>query len=66
MAEWLVSHLGSLRFATLDPGHRPTHRSSSHAVMVSHIEELEGCAPKIYNQVLRLWGGQKGKIDNRC
>ena len=29
-------------FTSLDPGHQPTHRSSSHAEVTSHIEELEG------------------------
>ena len=32
---------GGLAFAGSDPGHGPKHRSSSHAVAASHMEELE-------------------------
>ena len=31
-------HFGSPGFAGSDPGHRPTHHSSSHAVAASHIQ----------------------------
>ena len=47
------SGLGS---AGLDPGHRPTHHSSSQAVVASHMEELEGLTTRIYNYILELWG----------
>ena len=50
---------GGLGFASSDPGCGPTHRSSSHAVVASHIAELEGLATRIYNYVLGLWGGKK-------
>ena len=46
-----------------DPGCRPTHHSSSHAVVASHTEELEGLAIRIYNYVLGLWGGEiRGRL----
>ena len=32
---------------------------SSHAVVVTHIEELQGPTTRIYNYVLGLWGGRK-------
>ena len=35
-------HISNLEFAGLDPGHGPTYCSSGHAVVGSHIEELEG------------------------
>uniref|UniRef100_A0A9L0T4U0 NME/NM23 family member 5 n=1 Tax=Equus caballus TaxID=9796 RepID=A0A9L0T4U0_HORSE len=43
VVKWLSLHtlLWQLRFSDLDPGHRPTHCSSSYAVVASHIEELE-------------------------
>ena len=47
------------RFMGLDSEHGPTHCSSSHAVSVVHIEELEGLRTRIYNYVLELWGGKK-------
>ena len=45
-AWWLNGYVCSLYFggpgfAGLDPGHASIHCSSSHAVVVSHIEELE-------------------------
>ena len=49
-------------FASSDPGHGPTHRSSGHAVVVSHIEELEQPPTRTYNYVLGLWG-EKNKED---
>ena len=47
----------------------PHHPSiSSHAVVVAHIEELEGLTTRIYNHALGLWGGKKKEreIGNRC
>ena len=41
---------------SLDPGHAPTHRFSSHAEAASHIQQLEGCATTTYNYLLGLWG----------
>ena len=43
MAEWLslCAPLGGLEFGSLDPGCKPTHYPSDHAVAASHIEELE-------------------------
>ena len=49
----------SLGFAGLDPWRGPAHRSSSHAVLASHTEELEGHTTMIFNDVLGLWGGKK-------
>ena len=50
-----------------DPGHGPTHHSSSHAVAAPHMEELEGPTTRIYNYVLGLYReNRKRKIDNRC
>ena len=46
-------------FAGLDPGHRPTRHSSSHAEVASHIEELEGSTTWIYNYVLGALGRKK-------
>ena len=52
-------------FPGLDPGRGPTHCSSSHAVVASHIEKLEGPTTRIYNYVLGLWEEKKKrKIDN--
>ena len=61
VAEWLSSPalLRCLGFPSSDPGHRPTHHSSSHVVAASHIEELEGLTTRIYNYVLGLWGEKK-------
>ena len=42
-----------------DPGRAPTHRFSGHAEAVSHIQQLEGCAPMAYNYLLGLWGKRK-------
>ena len=50
---------GCLGFTSSDPGHGHTHHSSGHAVVVSHIEELEWPTAKVYNSVLGLWGGKK-------
>ena len=50
---------GSPEFTGSDPGHGPTHCSSSHAVVASYIEKLEGPTTRIYNYVLGLWGGKK-------
>ena len=69
MAEWLSLHapFGLPGFPSSDPGHRPMHCSSSHTVVASHIEELEGLTTRIYNYIL----GQaekkkkKRKIGNR-
>ena len=37
----------------------PHHLSiGSHAVVAAHIKELEGPATRIYNYVVRLWGGK--------
>ena len=52
---------GSLGFTSLDPGCGPMHCSSSHAVVASHVEELEGPKTRIYNYVLGLWGEEKRK-----
>ena len=61
MAECWVCMLcfGGPGFAGLDPGHGPTHHSSSHAVVASYKEELEGLTTRIYNYILELWGGKK-------
>ena len=41
-------------------GMEPHHSSvGSHAVVVAHIEELEGLTIRIYNYVLGLWGEKK-------
>ena len=54
-------------FASSDPRHGPTYRSLGHAVVASHIEELERLTTRIYNYVLGLWGRKKKrKIGNRC
>ena len=39
----------------------PSHCSSGHAVVASHIGELECLTTRIYNYVLGLWGGGKKK-----
>ena len=52
---------GGLAYAGSDPGRGPTQCSSSHAVVASHIEELEGFTTRIYNHVLGLWGEKKRK-----
>ena len=55
------------RIRQSDPGCGPMHHSSSHAVVASHIEELEGLTTRRYNYVLGLQGGgKKRKIGNRC
>ena len=46
-------------FSSLDPRCRPTHCSSGHAEVESHIEELEGPTTRIYHYVLGLWRGLK-------
>ena len=38
MVKFTLSALAALRFVSSDPGHRPTHCSSSHAVAASHIQ----------------------------
>ena len=55
-------------FDGLDPRCAPTHLSSSHAEMVSHIREPEGPTTRIYNYVLGGFGEKKKKrkIGNRC
>ena len=57
-------YFSSLVFTSLDPGHRPTCRSSSHAVVASHIEELEGLTTRIYNYVSGFWGEKKKNKNN--
>ena len=37
----------------------------SHAVVVAHIEELEGLTARIYNYVLGLWGRKTKKERGR-
>ena len=49
----------SLGFTGSDSGHGRTHHSSSHAMVASYIEELEGLTTRIYNYVLGLWGLKK-------
>ena len=47
MAEWLevfMLHFSGPGFAGSDPGCRPTHRSSNHAVEASHIQSGGGLA----------------------
>ena len=51
-------------FASSDPGHGPTHRSSSHAVAASHIEQLEALTAKIHNYVLGFWGEKRKKEED--
>ena len=48
--------LQRLGFAGSDPGCGPTHRSSSHAEAVSHIEELQ-----LYNYDTQLCTGALGR-----
>ena len=50
---------GGLGFAGSDPGHGPTHHSSSHAEAASHLEELERHTTRIYNYVPGLQAGKK-------
>ena len=47
---------------------QPHHPSvSCHAVVVAHIEELEGLTTRIYSHAMGLWEGKiKRKIGNRC
>ena len=52
-------HFGGPGSVGLDPGPGPLHHSSSHAVVASHIEELEGPTTRIHSYVLRLWGEKK-------
>ena len=60
MAKWLsLLCFGGPQFTSLDHGHGLTHCSSSHAVVASHIEELEWLTTRIYNYVLGLWGEKK-------
>ena len=47
-----------------DPGHRPTHCSSSHAVALSHIQNRGRLAQMLAQGQYFL--GKKGKIGNRC
>ena len=42
-----------------DPGQRPTHRSSSNAVAVSHTEELERLTTRIYKLCTGALGRKK-------
>ena len=56
-------HFSGLGFTGSAPGRRPTHCSSSHAVVASHIAELEWFTTRIYNYVLRLWGEKKKEED---
>ena len=63
MAKWLSSC--ALLHAGSDPGCGPTHCSSSHAVVVSHTEELEWPTTRIYNYVPGLWGEKKKKTQNK-
>ena len=47
------------------PGVEPHHSSvSSHAVVVAHIEELDGLTTRMHNYVLRLWGGGKKREED--
>ena len=58
---------GGLGFTSLDPGHGPTHCSSSHGVVASHTEEVEALTTRIDNYVLGGFGEEKKrKIGNRC
>ena len=42
----------------------PHHLSvSCHAVLVAHMEELEGLTTRIYNHVLGLWGTNKKRME---
>ena len=68
MVKFACSTTVAPEFASLDPVHTPTQHSSSHAVVASHIEELEGLSTRIYNYVLGLWGEKRKKrnIGNRC
>ena len=61
MAEWLSSRalLWRPEFASSDGRHGPTHRSSGHAVAVSHIEELEGPTTRMHDHVLGGFGEEK-------
>ena len=43
----------------MDPGHRPTHGSSSHAVVASHIEESDRLPARIDYYVLGFGEGKK-------
>ena len=49
-------------------GVKPRHLSvSSHAVVVAHVEELQGLTTRIYNYVPGLWGEKKKRnVGNRC
>ena len=55
----LCTPLRQLGFTGSDPGCRLTHCLSSHAVVASHIEELEWPTIRIYNYVLELREGEK-------
>ena len=66
LALWLsgkvcMLHFSGPEFTGSDPWSRPTHSSSSYAVVASHIEELVGLTTRIYHCVLRLWGGKRKK-----
>ena len=53
-----------LRFMGLDPGCGPTYCSSSHSVVVSHIENRGRLAQMLAHG--QSSSSKKGKIGNRC
>ena len=57
------AHSTSVAWCSLvqDPGLGTTCCSSSHAVVVCHIEEMEWLTTRIYNYVLGLSGGNKNR-----
>ena len=70
VAKWLSLHspLRQAKVPQFVSWRGPMHGSSGHAVVASHIEELEWPAPRIHNYVLGLWGEKEKtrKMGNKC
>ena len=59
-----VGH-SQVQFPVMEPHHPSV---SCQAVVAAHRKELEGLTTRIYNYILRFWGGGKKerKIGNTC
>ena len=61
MVKFAHSASAAQSFAGSDPGRRPTHCSSGHAEVASHIARPEALTTRICNYVLGGFGGKKKK-----
>ena len=59
-----VTHSASVAWGLGIPGRRPTHRSSSHAVVASHIQNRGRLAQMLAQG--QSSSSKKRKIGNRC